>query len=69
MYKRQASGLPTTQGHDKYVNKNVFDVISSDTFGTKELESPLFDKTKGSSCLLYTSTVRNVGYFMDDEAH
>ena len=44
-----ASGLPTTQGHDKYVNKNVFDVISSDTFGTKELESPLFDKTKGSS--------------------
>lgn len=42
-----ASGLPTTQGHDKYVNKNVFDVISSDTFGTKELESPLFDKTKG----------------------
>ncbi len=29
-----ASGLPTTQGHDKYVNKNVFDVISSDTFGT-----------------------------------
>ena len=44
-----ASGLPTTQGHDKYVNKNVFDVISSDTFGTKELESPLFDKTNGSS--------------------
>lgn len=44
-----ASGLPTTQGHDKYVNKNVFDVISSDTFGTKALESPLFDKTKGSS--------------------
>ena len=28
-----ASGLPTTQGHDKYVNKNVFDIISSDTFG------------------------------------
>ena len=44
-----AAGLPTTDGHDKYVNKNVFDVISSDTFGTKELESPLFDKTKGSS--------------------
>ena len=44
-----AAGLPTTQGHDKYVNKNVFDVIASDTFGTKELESPLFDKTKGSS--------------------
>ena len=41
-----AAGLPTTDGHDKYVNKNVFDVISSDTFGTKELESPLFDKTK-----------------------
>ena len=44
-----AAGLPTTDGHDKYVNKNVFDVISSDSFGTKELESPLFDKTKGSS--------------------
>ena len=44
-----AAGLPTTDGHDKYVNKNVFDVISSDTFGTKELESPLFDKTNGSS--------------------
>ena len=44
-----AAGLPTTQGHDKYVNKNVFDVISSDTFGTKELESPLFDKTTGSN--------------------
>ena len=42
-----AAGLPTTDGHDKYVNKNVFDVISSDSFGTKELESPLFDKTKG----------------------
>ena len=41
-----AAGLPTTDGHDKYVNKNVFDVISSDTFGTKELESPLFDKTR-----------------------
>jgi len=47
-----ASGLPTTQGHDKYVNKNVFDVISSDTFGTKELESPLFDKTNGSSDII-----------------
>ena len=44
-----AAGLPTTDGHDKYVNKNVFDVISSDSFGTKELESPLFDKTKGAS--------------------
>ena len=44
-----AAGLPTTDGHDKYVNKNVFDVISSDSFGTKELESPLFDKTKGSN--------------------
>ena len=33
-----AAGLPTTDGHDKYVNKNVFDVISSDSFGTKELE-------------------------------
>ena len=44
-----AAGLPTTQGHDKYVNKNVFDVISSDTFGTKELESPLFDNTTVSN--------------------
>ncbi len=44
-----AAGLPTTDGHDKYVDKAVFDVIGSDTFGTKELESPLFDKTKGSS--------------------
>lgn len=43
-----AAGLPTTEGHDKYVNKNVFSVIGSDTFGTKDLESPLFDKTKGS---------------------
>lgn len=44
-----AAGLPTTDGHDKYVNSRVFDVISSDTFGTQELESPLFDKTVGSS--------------------
>ena len=44
-----AAGLPTTDGHDKYVNKAVFDVIGSDTFGTKPLDSPLFDKTKGSS--------------------
>lgn len=47
-FKSQAAGLPTTDGHDKYVNSAVFDVISSDTFGTKELDEPLFDKTKGS---------------------
>lgn len=44
-----AAGLPTTDGHDKYVDKAVFDVIGSDTFGTKPLDNPLFDKTKGSS--------------------
>ena len=44
-----AAGLPTTDGHDKYVNSEIFDVISSDTFGTQELESPLFDKAVGSS--------------------
>lgn len=44
-----AAGLPTTDGHDKYVNKKVFDVISSDDFGTKELANPLFDKTQGSN--------------------
>ena len=27
-----AAGLPTTDGHDKYVNSEIFDVISSDTF-------------------------------------
>lgn len=48
-YTANAAGLPTTQGHDKYVDKDVFSVISSDTFGTKELESPLFDKSSGSS--------------------
>ena len=44
-----AAGLPTTEGHDKYVNKTAFDVIGSDSFGTKPLDNPLFDKTKGSS--------------------
>ena len=44
-----AAGLPTTDGHNKYVNSEVFNVISDDSFGTKELESPLFDKTTGSS--------------------
>ena len=44
-----AGGLPITQGHDKYVDSNVFNVIADDSFGTTELESPLFDKTKGSS--------------------
>ena len=44
-----AAGLPTTDGHDKYVDKAVFDVIGSETFGTKPLDNPLFDKTKGSS--------------------
>ena len=33
----------------KYVNSEVFNVISDDSFGTKELENPLFDKTTGSS--------------------
>ncbi|MBO5459612.1 MAG: hypothetical protein J5981_05120, partial [Lachnospira sp.] len=45
----KAAGLPTTDGHDKYVNADVFKVISDESFGTKELENPLFDKTKGSS--------------------
>ena len=44
-----AAGLPTTDGHNKYVNSEVFNVISDDSFGTKELENPLFDKTTGSS--------------------
>lgn len=44
-----AAGLPTTDGHNKYVNSGVFNVISDDSFGTKELENPLFDKTTGSS--------------------
>lgn len=44
-----AAGLPTTDGHDKYVDSNVFNVITSDDFGTKELDNPLFDKTKGSN--------------------
>jgi exo-poly-alpha-galacturonosidase len=44
-----ASGMPTTDGHDKYVNQKVFQTINSSTFGTEELTSPLFDKTKGSS--------------------
>ena len=44
-----AAGLPTTEGHNKYVNSNVFSVIGSDDFGTKKLENPLFDKTKGSN--------------------
>lgn len=47
-FKPQAAGLPTTDGHDKYVDAAVFDVINSDTFGTKELDEPLFDMTRGS---------------------
>lgn len=42
-----ASGLPTTDGHNKYVNSEVFSVIGSSDFGSKPLESPLFDKTTG----------------------
>ncbi len=45
----RAGGIPTTDGHNKYVDSDVFKVISSDTFGTKELDNPLFDKTKGSN--------------------
>lgn len=43
-----ASGLPTTDGHNKYVNSEVFSVIGSSDFGSKPLESPLFDKTTGT---------------------
>ena len=42
------AALPTTDGHDKYVNKAAFDVIGSKDFGSKDLDGPLFDKTKGS---------------------
>lgn len=45
----RAAKMPGTEGHDKYVDGKVFDVISSDTFGTKDLDSPLFDKTRGSN--------------------
>ena len=45
----KAAGMPGTEGHDKYVDKKVFDVISDDTFGTKDLDSPLFDKATGSN--------------------
>ena len=30
-----AAGLPTTDGHNKYVNSEVFNVISDDSIGTK----------------------------------
>ena len=43
-----ASGLPSTTGHDTYVNSDVFSVISSDSFGTTALDSPLFSKNIGS---------------------
>ncbi|MDO5402752.1 MAG: hypothetical protein Q4F11_04875, partial [Eubacteriales bacterium] len=47
-FSANAAGLPTTEGHNKYVNSDVFSVIGSDTFGTQQLEKPLFDKTQGS---------------------
>lgn len=44
-----AAGLPTTDGHDKYIDKKVFNVISSEDFGKEDLSAPLFDKSIGSS--------------------
>jgi len=43
------AAYPTTDGHDKYVDSNVFNVIGSDDFGTKELSEPLYNKAVGSS--------------------
>ena len=55
-----AAGLPTTDGHDKYVDKAVFDVIEVILLEQKELESPLFDKTKRKQ-QYYQSTSSSVG--------
>lgn len=42
------AGDLASENHSIYIEENVFKTITSSDFGTKKLESPLFDRTKGS---------------------